>query len=68
MKIRSLLIFLVVCFSVGLAFYINKRLQKWIQPRKSLARLGFYIFSAFALVFIYAFLLVWAIAHIFPLQ
>jgi hypothetical protein len=68
MKIRSLIIFVIILFSLLLAFYINKFLQRKIKLRLSFLRLMIYLLSAFGLVFIYAFLLVWTVAHLFPLQ
>jgi len=68
MKIRSLVIFVITLLSLFLAFYINKVLQRRIKPRVSFLRLMIYLLSAFGLVFIYAFLLVWLVAHLFPLQ
>jgi hypothetical protein len=68
MKLRSLAIFLIILFSLMPAFYMIKFLQRKLQPRESFLRLMFYLLSSFALVFVYAFLLVWAVAHLFPLQ
>ncbi|HLY68535.1 MAG TPA: hypothetical protein VKR53_02330 [Puia sp.] len=55
----------IFVFLIG-AFYTNKFLQKMIQPRRSAGRLFSYIFAAFAIVFAYTFLLVWIVAHLFP--
>ena len=68
MKIRSLIKFVIILLSLLLAFYMNKLLQRKLKPRESFLRWMIYLLSAFGLVFIYAFLLVWAVAHLFPLQ
>lgn len=68
MKLRSLTILFIIVLSLLPAFYINRVLQKKMQPRKSLIRLLVYLLSSFVLVFLYVFLLVWAIGHLFPLQ
>jgi hypothetical protein len=68
MKLRSLTILLIIVLSLLPAFYINRVLQKNVKPGKSLIRLLVYLVSSFALVFIYVFILVWVIGHLFPLQ
>jgi hypothetical protein len=55
-----ILILLVPCF------FINKFLQKIIQPRRSGVRFFVYMFSVFALVFLYTFLLVRIVVYLFP--
>jgi hypothetical protein len=67
MKLRSVTILVIILASLAGAFYINLLLKRLVNPRKSLARLFLYIITGFALVFGYTFLVVWLIAHIFPI-
>jgi hypothetical protein len=68
MKFRSILIFIFILISLPPAFYVNKILKNFLQPKKTLARLLLYVMLAFALVFIYTFFWVWIILHLFPVQ
>jgi hypothetical protein len=49
-------------------FFVNQVLQKALKPRQSYLRLMIYLLAVLGLVFIYTYLLVWAVAHLFPLQ
>ena len=60
-------VLLVIMLSLVPAFYLNRWLQKIIQPRKSFLRLLLYILTAFVLVFLYTFVIVWCIAKLFPI-
>jgi hypothetical protein len=60
-------VLLVIMLSLVPAFYLNRWLQKIIQPRKSFVRLLLYILTAFVLVFLYTFVIVWCIAKLFPI-
>ncbi len=66
MKFRSVVILLLIVLSVVIIFYINRFLEKKIKPRSSFGRFFTYIISAFAIIFLYTFSLVWIIAHLFP--
>jgi hypothetical protein len=66
MKWKALLILLIILVSLIPAYLFNKYLQKLIKPRESGLRFLFYMLSAFALVFIYTFLVVFAIKRLFP--
>jgi uncharacterized membrane protein YeaQ/YmgE (transglycosylase-associated protein family) len=66
MKGTRLIILAVIFISLVGAFYVNKFLQKIIQPRKSFGQFIVYIISAFVIVFAYTFLLVWIVEHLFP--
>jgi hypothetical protein len=60
-------VLLVIMLSLVPAFYLNRWLQQIIQPRKSFVRLLLYILTAFVLVFLYTFVIVWCIAKLFPI-
>ena len=64
-KILILLFILVLIIPV---FYINKWFQNLIVPRKSIGRLLLYFLVILELVFIYTYLLVLIIAHLFSLS
>jgi hypothetical protein len=66
MKFRSLIILLLLLLCFLPAIYINKMLQKKIQPRQSMGRMGIYLLSAFGFVFLYTFFMVWLISYLFP--
>jgi hypothetical protein len=68
MHLRSLVIFGLILISLVLIYFVNRYLQKIIKPRLSLTRLFLYFLTAFALVFIYTGLLVFAVVHLFPLH
>jgi hypothetical protein len=68
MKLRSFIILIVLVLSMILIFYANKLLQRRIQPRRTFLRFLIYIISAFAVIFIYTFFVVWIIAYLFPLS
>jgi len=68
MKFNSFIILIIIFVSLVGAFYVNKFLQKIIQPRKSFVQFIIYIISAFVIVFAYTFLLVWTVAHLFPVS
>lgn len=60
--------FILILILLIPAFYVNQVLQKTLKPRQSFLRLMIYLLSALGLIFIYTYLLVWAVAHLFPLQ
>jgi hypothetical protein len=62
----NILVWLVILISLAPVFYINRIIQKKIEPRKSGKRLLIYMLVTFALVFAYTFLIVWAISHLIP--
>ncbi len=66
MKWKTVLIVFIILVSLFPVYFLNRYIQKMIQPRKSLARLLSYLFSGFALVFVYTFLLVLVIKKLFP--
>ena len=66
MKLKALVIVLIIIVSLFPVYLLNKFLQKLIRPRESLSRLFLYIFSGFALVFLYTFLIVFIIKKLFP--
>lgn len=66
MKGKAFLILFIILISLFPVYFLNKYFQKVIQPRKSFARLMLYLFSGFALVFVYTFLVVFVIKKIFP--
>ena len=66
MRYRSLVILFILLISLAPAFYINRVLQKKINPRRSFGRLLTYILSALFFVFLYTFLMVALILYLFP--
>jgi hypothetical protein len=66
MKWRAILILLIILLSLIPAYLVNKYLQKIIKPKESGLRFLIYMLSAFALVFIYTFLIVFAIKRLLP--
>lgn len=66
MKQPSSVLFVVTLISVIPAYYLNRYLQKVIQPRQSFTRLMVYLLSGLALVFVYTFLIVKVILWLFP--
>jgi len=66
MKLKGFIIVLLIFLSLLPAWYINKWLQKIIQPRKSFALFLLYMLSVFALVFVYTFLVTYVILKLFP--
>jgi|GEM_PF-1737131 len=61
----NMLIWLVILISVTPVFYVNRILQKRIEPRRSGKRLLIYMLGALTLVFAYTFLIVWMVGHLF---
>jgi hypothetical protein len=68
MKLHSLMILLIIIGSLLPAFLINKILKKKLRPQGSVIRFLVYMVSSLALVFIYVFLVVSIVAHLFPLE
>ena len=66
MKWKAIVILLIIIVAIIPFYSLNKYLQKLIQPRQSMSRLGFYMLSALAIIFIYTFLLVLVIKKLFP--
>src|SRR5258706_4404069 len=66
MKWKAIVILLIIIVAIIPFYSLNKYLQKLIQPRQSMSRLGFYMLSALVIIFIYTFLLVFAIKKLFP--
>jgi hypothetical protein len=58
--------YLVVLILLVPCYFLNKLLQKIIQPRRSGGRFFGYLFSVLAFVFIYSFLVVQIVAYLFP--
>ena len=65
-RIERLFILAFILLSLIPAYYINRWLQKVLQPRRSLAHFLLYLLAALALVFLYTFLLVTIISFMFP--
>jgi hypothetical protein len=71
MKFRSLLIFGIVLLSLIPVYYLNRFLQKVIDPRASAGRLFLFFLANFLLVIIYTILIVGLVVslfHIFGLK
>lgn len=54
---QRVIILVLILVSLVPIFYINRKLQAIIAPRKSFARLIVYMLTCFALVFFYTFLI-----------
>lgn len=67
MRGRSLLILLLLLVLLVPFYFLQKALQRWVQPRLSMGRLMLYLLVMLALVFGYTFLLVWLTGKLFPL-
>lgn len=67
MNTRSMLILLLLLVLLVPFYFLQKILQRWLQPRLSLGRLLLYLLVMLALVFGYTFLLVWLTGKLFPL-
>ena len=65
-KLRALVIVVLIVISLLPVYLFNKYLQKVIRPRESIGKLFLYILAAFALVFVYTFLVVLIIKGLFP--
>jgi hypothetical protein len=71
MKFRSLLIFGIILLSLIPVYYLNRWLQKVIEPRASAGRLFLFFFANFVLVIIYTIVIVGLVVslfHIFGLK
>ena len=66
MKGLPLPVFFVLLICAGLAWWLNRYLQSFIQPRKSLARLLLYLLTGMVLVFGGVILAVRFILWVFP--
>lgn len=67
MRGRSLIILLLLLVLLVPFYFLQKALQRWVQPRLSMGRLMLYLLVMLALVFGYTFLLVWLTGKLFPL-
>lgn len=67
MRGRSLVILLLLLVLLVPFYFLQKALQRWVQPRLSMGRLMLYLLVMLALVFGYTFLLVWLTGKLFPL-
>jgi hypothetical protein len=66
LRLQKLLVILLIAASLLPAYYLNKKLQQWLMPRKSFGRFLLFMLAAFALVFLYTFVIVWCITKLFP--
>lgn len=66
MKTPSLLIILLIILLLIPIYYINRLLQRFIQPRQSAARLFLFILANFLLVIVYTILVVGLVLQLFP--
>ncbi len=67
MNTHSLLILLLLLALLVPFYFLQKLLQRWLQPRLSMGRLMLYLLIMLVLVFGYTFLLVWLMGKLFPL-
>ena len=68
MKWRSLTILGILLLSLLPAFYINRWLQRSMQPRQSAARLFLFLLTNFVLVLVYTMFIVGLIVKLFPIN
>jgi len=68
MKLRSLIIWIILLLSLLVAYYINRYLQKAMQPRQSPARLFLFLLTNFVLVLLYTMFIVGLIVKLFPVK
>jgi len=66
MSSQKLLIWLIIVLSAVIVFFINRKLQRLITPKKSFLHLISYFILALVLVFGYTFLIVSLIYRLFP--
>jgi|CXWL01.1.fsa_nt_gi RsiW-degrading membrane proteinase PrsW (M82 family) len=66
MKLKAAAILLIIVFSLIPGYLVYKYLQKAMRPRESMRRFIIWLLAAFALIFAYTFLVVFAIKMLFP--
>lgn len=57
---------LIIFASLIPAWYLNRWLQKIIQPKKSFVHFLFYMLAVFVFLFVYTFLVTFIIFKLFP--
>ena len=68
MKLRSLSILLLLVLSMIPLYYLNRWLQRVMQPRENAGRFFLFIFANFVLIIVYVLLIVGVIVRIFPVR
>lgn len=68
MNLKGIAVLLIIILSLLPAYYLNRQLLKFIEPRKAPLRFLTYMLSMFAFIFGYTFLIVWLIGQIFPVE
>lgn len=68
MNFKGIAVLLIIMLSLLPAYYLNKKLLKFIEPRKAPLRFLAYMLSMLAFIFGYTFLIVWLIGQIFPVE
>jgi len=63
---KSVIVLSLIGAFMIIAYFLNKWLQKIIQPRQSFSRLFFYFFSVLISVFLLSFLMVLVITKLYP--
>jgi len=66
MKGRSLVILLILLFSLLPAYYLNRYLQRVLRPRDSAGRLFLFLLANFVFVIVYTVLIVGLIIRVLP--
>jgi len=66
MKLKAIAIFIIIICSLFPVYFFYKYFQKAIRPKESMGRLFLFLFAGFALIFVYTFIIVFAIKKIFP--
>ena len=68
MKVRALLILLVMILLIVPMYYINRWLQRVMQPRENAGRFFLFLFTNFILIIVYTVFVVGLIVKIFPVR
>lgn len=66
LRLKGILVTLVILALLFPAWYLNRWLQKIVQPRRSFAQFLLYMLLCFAMVFVYTFLVTAVVLRLFP--
>jgi len=68
MKVRGLIILLVLVLAMVPIYFLNRWLQRVMQPRENAGRFFLFAFVNFVLILVYTLLVVGLIVRIFPVR
>ena len=66
MRLRALLILLILVLALIPVYYLNRWLQRVVQPRASAGRFFLFLFVNFLLIIVYTVLVIGIVVRIFP--